>query len=242
MRTPPSTSGTPSLERVRVDADADAEAHGSTAGSSSSERMRIAPARRLLEVTPRAAADVHADHAGGERRADVVVRAVAHVRDPRSRDTRQVDDPLEERGSGLPTPQLADDATASTCGREIVLDRRRRVAGGADAVARRAQPREARTARRGTSRPSSTCLPGARPRAASHTSVWSRPWAISPPSTPISVNGGTPAASATRVHMSVSSTSVSPTSKTTASTATRRPAPGRRASSPSAAARRPRRP
>ena len=41
-------------ERVRVDTDPDAQSHASTAGSSSSERIAIAPAGRLVQTAPTA--------------------------------------------------------------------------------------------------------------------------------------------------------------------------------------------
>src|SRR5947199_9723875 len=79
--TPPSTSGTPG-----------SRACASTPvpiRSSDTEHLRkLVEAldaqggrRRLVQVSPRPAADVHGDHAGGERRRNVVVDAVSDVGD-----------------------------------------------------------------------------------------------------------------------------------------------------------------
>ena len=90
-------------------------------------------------MAPRAAANVHADHSGGDRRADVVVHAVAHVRDLRRLHPGEVDDSSEERRVGLvhaPTLGRADRVEPAP---QVVLDVRRRVPGRTDAVAGGAQ-------------------------------------------------------------------------------------------------------
>ena len=222
------------LERVRVDADPDPERHGrAPPAARRASVIRIASGGGSLQEAPRPAADVHADHAGGERRADVVVDAIAHVRDLARLDVRPARRPARrtpERASRRPSAR--DEPTKSTWRAQIVLDERGRVAG------RRRRGSRPRAAARGTGarrgyQSSSVQVPaGCSMPSSSQTRRGARPSAIVAPRPAISVKGGTPPRSATRVHMLVSSTSVSPTSNTTTPTATRPPARGRRASSP----------
>ena len=126
-------------------------------------------------------------------------------------------------GSGLCTPQRlgrADDVDVARADPPRRTQACCRTAH--DAVAGCAQPRDARQRVRDTSRPASSVAGGMLDAEQSPDVVVMLGRArSSPPGRAISVNGVTPPASATRVHMSVSSTSVSPTSKTTTPTATR---------------------
>src|SRR5207245_9688648 len=99
---------------------------------------------RLLQVAPRTALDVHGRHARGERRQDVVVDAIPHVRDFRRPGAGLLDQPREEAWIRLfeaPPLGRADEVDERP---QLVLDRRRRVADDADAVPARPQPRQAR--------------------------------------------------------------------------------------------------
>ena len=89
--------------------------------------------RRLVQMTPGAATDVHGDHPCGEGRLDVVVDPVADIGDLLSRDAALGDDPLEERGRGFldsPARRRADEIDVVA---EQVLRIRERVADGAGA-------------------------------------------------------------------------------------------------------------
>ena len=114
--TPPSTSGTPGSSACaskpvptrKSDTRAPPAARRGLA-------IAIAPGGGLVHATPRAPADVHGDHAGRERGHDVVVDAVADVRDLRRLGTPDcVHDAREELGRGL---RDAPDAPTMPTGR-----------------------------------------------------------------------------------------------------------------------------
>ena len=220
-------------ERVRVDAHADTKVTAAPPGSSSSESDADRLRRRFLQIAPRPAADVHAGHPGGDRR--------ARRRCRRGRPRRRSSQPGRRRArrrarrtpaSGFQTPRLSDDATRVDERCELAARRTRACCRTHTRGSRLRADARGTAARRDTSRPSPTSRPACSMPSIDQTSSCGRSSAIVAPSPAISVNGVTPAASATRVHMFVSSTSVSPTSKTTASTATQRPARGRPAWSP----------
>src|SRR5829696_207103 len=98
---------------------------------------------RLVEIPPRAAAQMDGDHAGRERRHDVVVDAVADICDLARLGAGLHDDPLEESGSGLldsPPDGRADEVDVLPLD---LLELARRVPDHPDPKAAGAQPREA---------------------------------------------------------------------------------------------------
>src|SRR5215203_3844689 len=101
MRTPPSTSGTPTR-------NACASTPNPTRSSDTIERVRKIDepvegqpgdcrlGTRSVEQRPRATPDENGDHAGGRSRDDVVVHAVTDVGDPRRADSRHLGHAVEE--------------------------------------------------------------------------------------------------------------------------------------------------
>ena len=84
-------------------------------------------------MSPRASAHVHGDHPGGESGRNVVVDAIADVRDLVGVDATLEDDPLEERRRGFldtPAGRRADQVDVVA---QEVLGIRERVADGTDA-------------------------------------------------------------------------------------------------------------
>ena len=209
------------LERVRVDARARRGAQTPSTSGSSSERVDRA-------ARPAAARAGAPTGRGGCARRPSPPRAPARRRcrrgrrRTRSRRRRHRTRRRSARRTPAPASRLPSGPTSrrrSTCSRSRLLGVRERVADGADAQPRLAERRQARQrvgvevvrppGRRGCSTPR-----------ISQTRRWCSPRAARPPTTPISVKRGAPAASAARSHSRVSSISVSPTSKTTAFTAT----------------------
>src|SRR3954451_6365762 len=94
-------------------------------------------------MPPRSALDVHADHACGQSRADVVVHAVSHVRDPSRLDPDQVDQSCEELRRGLRDPPAGRRAEDGHVRAQHLLGLERRVADRRDEQAGDAQPVEA---------------------------------------------------------------------------------------------------
>src|SRR5580765_2885315 len=82
--------------------------------------------RRLVEVAPRAATDMHRDHPGGKRRDDIVVDAVADVRNLLRRDAGLVDHAPEElRSRFLDSPARGRAHEVDVLAHELLgLDRR----------------------------------------------------------------------------------------------------------------------
>ena len=230
-RTPPSTSGTPSLERVRVDADADAQAHGAPRAARRASGSGSPPAA--------ARADGPTGRGGCARR-PCRRRAPGRRRcrrgRPRTRSSqagpREVDTRSKNSGAGFATPQRADDPTHVDMRPQRLLRRTAACCRPRTTRARVARSRSRHGSASGYQSLGSQVAAGcstprmppdvvvvlaARASAAEHAHQRERRHA---------------GAAAARSHMPVSSTSVSPTSKTTASTATPRRARGRRASSP----------
>ena len=180
--------------------------------------------RRPLQPSPRAAPNVHGDEAGGGSRKDVVVDPVADVGDLARLAAHELDDRSKNAGSGLRTPRLADDEMTSAGSADVTRPRLERlglVSDDADAEARAPEPARGSRARRDRDRRASTVTSChqrgglSMPRCPQSASC-SSPRSIVTPSAAQTTCGCSPPRSASRRHQRSSSTSVSPTSKTTA--------------------------
>ena len=133
------------LERMRVEAEADRGAQTASAPAARRATDADRRGRRLVEVPPRAAADVHRNHAGSERRLDVVVDAVADVGDLLCVDAGLLGDPLEERGRRLLHAETLGGGDEVDVRPHELLVQDRHVADGANAeaaIAKRPQARQ----------------------------------------------------------------------------------------------------
>src|SRR5262245_2320430 len=139
-RIPPSTSGMPSANAC---ASTPSPMRRSDTEGGLELVQRLDPDRLrggLVQIAPRAAADVHGRHPGGDRRLDVVVDAVADVGDLRWAELDGLcQTPEERRGRLFDAPTLGRAEHLQVAAQHL-LRRPRCVSDGRHAKAARAQP------------------------------------------------------------------------------------------------------